>query len=272
MTNNQSIWRLIPRLHAPGFVQMAIDRWLLEQHRCGLHPPTLRFYTWSPPAISLGYHQQRWFPHWQQLMWQGQPVELVRRPTGGRAVLHQGDLTYAVVMSDPHRNRMQSYRSICEFLREGWRSLGLQLHYGGDRDYTRSPNCFETATSADLVDPNGVKLIGSAQLRREKAILQHGSIRLQPDPALFSLVFGQDLSPLNLPFVHQGEAAIDVVVEALMAAATRCFGVSFVMQPLSEVEWQAVLHDVSDIRSPQLIPEVHALENRDGVWLKPEVN
>ena len=55
-----SVWRLIPLLSASGSVQMAIDQWLLEQHLAGKHPPTLRFYTWQPTAISLGYHQRRW--------------------------------------------------------------------------------------------------------------------------------------------------------------------------------------------------------------------
>jgi lipoate---protein ligase len=271
MINNHSIWRLIPLLAAPGSVQMAIDRWLLEQHRWGGHPPTLRFYTWSPPAISLGYHQTRWFPHWEQLMWRGQPVELVRRPTGGRAVLHQGDLTYMVVISGLARSRIQSYRSICEFLIAGWRSLGVELHYGGARDYSRSYNCFETATSADLVDPTGAKLIGSAQLRQQTAILQHGSMRLEPDPALFSQVFGQDLSPLDLPF-YQRETPIDVIVEALTAAARRCWGVRFAMQPLSDAEWQMVLRDVSSTPVPQLIPEVRPEESRDGEPLKLGMN
>ncbi|HEY9649888.1 MAG TPA: lipoate--protein ligase family protein, partial [Coleofasciculaceae cyanobacterium] len=78
---------------------MAIDQWLLEQHRIGNHPPVVRFYTWASPTISLGYHQRRWPVFWQQLTWQGIPLDLVRRPTGGRAVLHQGDLTYMVVTS-----------------------------------------------------------------------------------------------------------------------------------------------------------------------------
>ncbi len=76
---------------------MAIDAWLLEQHDLGKHPPTLRFYTWEPAAISLGYHQRRWPQYWQGLTGQGQPLDMVRRPSGGRAVLHQGDLTYAVI-------------------------------------------------------------------------------------------------------------------------------------------------------------------------------
>ena len=67
---------------------MAIDRWLLQQHRAGKMPSTLRFYTWSPAAISLGYHQRDYPSFWEQLTWKGQPLDMVRRPTGGRAVLH----------------------------------------------------------------------------------------------------------------------------------------------------------------------------------------
>jgi lipoate-protein ligase A len=89
---DNSVWRLIPLVSASGSVQMAIDQWLLEQHLAGQIPPTLRFYTWQPAAISLGYHQRRWPEFWQELSWRGIPVELVRRPSGGRAVLHQGEL------------------------------------------------------------------------------------------------------------------------------------------------------------------------------------
>lgn len=132
-----SEWRFIPVINAAGSVQMSIDTWLLEQHRLGLHPPTLRFYTWSPAAISLGYHQHRYPEHWHNLIWHGEPVDLVRRPSGGRAVLHQGDLTYAVITSGLTGNRMQAYETICEFLIQGWRQLGIELHYGqagrGDR-------------------------------------------------------------------------------------------------------------------------------------------
>ncbi|HIK30921.1 MAG TPA: lipoate--protein ligase family protein [Oscillatoriales cyanobacterium M59_W2019_021] len=260
----QNLWRLIPPLSAPGPVQMAIDRWLLAQYRSGWHPPTLRFYTWSPPAISLGYHQQRWPSHWENLTWWGQPVELVRRPTGGRAVLHQGDLTYAVVTSGGGRQRMQSYRAICEFLIAGWRSLGVELHYGGEGDYTRSPDCFATATSADLVDPMGAKFVGSAQLRQGTAILQHGSMRLAQDAALFERVFGGGWTPVTLPDAVRGAGAIEVVVEALTASACQCFGASFSVQPLSEAEWQGVYRHLPCPRESQLTPEVRAGENRAG--------
>lgn len=240
MTNDH--WRLIPLLEAPGKVQMAIDFWLLEQHRQGLHPPTLRFYTWNPAAISLGYHQRRWPEFWQNLTWQGEKVELVRRPTGGRAVLHQGDLTYAVVTSEFSGSRTQVYQKICEFLIAGWRSLGVDLKYGdATRSYIHNPNCFGVATGADLVCSQNSKLIGSAQVYRGDAILQHGSMQLQTDRTLFNRVFDISLNPVKLPILLPGDALIEKAIEALVNAAERCFNVRCVARPLLEEEWQAIL-------------------------------
>lgn len=243
LNSSSKVWRLIPLLQAPGWVQMAIDAWLFEQHCQGLHPPTLRFYTWQPVAISLGYHQRQYPVHWQELSWQGSPVELVRRPTGGRAVLHQGDLTYSVVMSGLPPNRMQSYQKICEFLIEGWRSLGVDLHYGNaGRGYIHNPNCFGTATTADLVTAEGTKLIGSAQLRRGTVVLQHGSMQLNTDPDLFQQVFGTEYSGEKWYEArgteHEEES---VIMEALMAGVKHCFGVELQTQPLSDLEWQTIL-------------------------------
>jgi lipoate---protein ligase len=227
-------WRWIPPIEATGSLQMAIDAWLFEQHCLGLQPPTLRFYTWSPVAISLGYHQSQFPDFWRTLTWNHQPIDLVRRPSGGRAVLHQGDLTYAVIGSGFAESRSAAYQEICQFLIEGWRSLSVPLHYGQtERGYIHNPNCFATATGADLVTSTGVKLIGSAQLRRGNAILQHGSMRLNPDPELFQTVFG---AACEVPMLFS-EA---IVMEALTFAACRCFGVQMRQQPLSEQEWEEV--------------------------------
>jgi lipoate-protein ligase A len=238
-TANSPVWRLIPVLKAAGNVQMAIDRWLLAQHQSGQHPPTLRFYTWSPPTISLGYHQRQYPKHWQSLTWQGEKLDLVRRPTGGRAVLHQGDLTYSVISSEFTGSRIQAYQKICEFLIQGWRSLGVELHYGTDgRGYIHNPNCFGTATGADLILANGAKFIGSAQLRRGGAILQHGSMRLQPDAELFAQVFGGEyFTDVQLP----PNLDTEKIIAALMTAASDRFNMQLVVQPLSEEEWQAIL-------------------------------
>ncbi|OUL30227.1 biotin--protein ligase [Nostoc sp. T09] len=232
-------WRLIPLLEAAGNVQMAIDGWLLAQHQSGKHPPTLRFYTWSPPAISLGYHQRQYPEFWEHLIWQGQKLDVVRRPTGGRAVLHQGDLTYTVVTSGLNGARLQAYQQICEFLIQGWRSLGVELEYGTvGRGYIHNPNCFGTATGADLVLPDGAKLIGSAQLRRAGAILQHGSMRLNQDAELFAQVFGaESWTQVQLP----QSLSVEIIITALMAAASYCFDIELVVKPLSKSEWEDIL-------------------------------
>jgi lipoate---protein ligase len=249
ISRTKMTWRYLPLLDAHGPLQMAIDHWLLEQHRQGQLPPTLRFYTWSPAAISLGHHQRRWPADWHDLVWQGNSVEVVRRPTGGRAVLHQGDLTYAVITSGLSGQRQQTYAYLCEFLRLGWRSLGWQLNYGqSQRGYIHQPNCFATATAADLVLSNGYKLIGSAQVWRQGAVLQHGSIRLQPDPNLFAQMFnpspvGTDISPSaqqlaaeEMPLPNQSG-----LIAALKQAAREWFHIELIPQPLSEQEWQQVL-------------------------------
>lgn len=244
MSNNRSVWRFIPFLEASGGLQMAIDAWLLEQHSQGKHPPTLRFYTWKPATISLGYHQRSWPEFWQNLTWQGQPVELVRRPSGGRAVLHQGDLTYAVVTSRLPKRRLEAYQTVCKFLIEGWGQLGFPLVYGSaGRGYIHNPNCFETATGADLILPDGSKLIGSAQLRRDNAILQHGSMRLEPDIELHRRVFGINSVPSIVQRFNSVDSDSDVknlVITALVRAACECFNIDLQTQPLLNHEWQAI--------------------------------
>lgn len=247
---SSSSWRFIPCLVASGAVQMAIDEWLLEQHLMGLHPPTLRFYTWSPVAISLGYNQHKFPKFWQGLYWQNQPIDIVRRPTGGRAVLHQGDLTYSVIISGLNGDRLQDYQTICEFLIQGWKRLGLELHYGlAGRNYINNANCFATATGADLVSVDGAKFIGSAQLRRGNAILQHGSMRLYPDVQLFEQVFGEMQTMVNLvklPLLADKNILVDknillsTIIENLCAAAIECYGIKLISQPLSETEWQII--------------------------------
>ncbi|MGI0494690.1 lipoate--protein ligase family protein [Alkalinema pantanalense CENA528] len=239
-------WRLIPLLCADGKTQMAIDLYFLTRHALGHHPPVLRFYTWSPPTLSLGYHQHSYPEAWNHLIWQGQPIDLVRRPTGGRAVLHQGDLTYAVIASGFATNRMESYQQICQFLMQGLSTIGIELHYGtAGRGYIQNPNCFGTATAADLVMSDGSKLIGSAQARKENAILQHGSLRLNPDRALFTTVFGA--TDLHLPTLSPEQQDIDRVINALTQAAIDCFGIDLIMQPLTVEEQQEIQNITSSV-------------------------
>lgn len=234
---------------------MAIDRYLLEQHQQG-HPPTLRFYTWQPAAISLGYHQQDYPSAWHNLTWQGKPLDLVRRPTGGQAVLHQGDLTYAIITSIPPGKRLEVYKQICQFLILGWRSLGVNLDYGkATKEYIQQANCFATATGADLITATGNKVIGSAQLRRRKTVLQHGSMILDTDPQIYQQVFATDLKQnlagalLKLKNRSTTSAQDDLtarIIESLIQAAIAIFKIDLVEQPLSTTEWQDIANLKND--------------------------
>lgn len=230
-------WRLIPLSDGTGVEQMSIDNWLLTQHSLGLQPSCLRFYTWESPTISLGYHQHQFPDHWNNLEYKGQKVDLVRRPTGGRAVLHQGDLTYSLVTSGLKGSRRDMYRQLCQFLITGCKGLGVELGFGtAGRGYIKNPNCFGTSTAADLVTSGGYKLIGSAQVYREGCILQHGSVRLNQDSVLFEAVFGEDTSASQQPNVDSRQ-----LIDSLVDAARNDFKISFEHQALTPTEIRAAM-------------------------------
>jgi lipoate---protein ligase len=215
---------------------MAIDRWLFEQCHKGLQPPMLRFYTWFPAAISLGHHQRQWPSHWQGIQWHDRPLDIVRRPTGGRAVLHCGDLTYSIILTQQSGHRRETYEYICGFLIQGLKSLGVELQFGrAGRGYQRQVNCFESATNADLIGLQGEKLIGSAQVWHGQTVLQHGSIQLNSDSALYKQVFGE--TELALQNTH---LSLDATLNALAQAAEDYFEQTFVAQPLTPEEWDAI--------------------------------
>jgi lipoate-protein ligase A len=211
--------RWISPLHLSGCWQMAIDEWLLDRavrsSRVDAPSPlaALRFYTWSRPTLSLGFHQRHLHPRWSELARRGE-VLLVRRPSGGRAVLHAGELTYALVWPQAPARRREAYRSACAWLQQGFADLGLPLRFGAEVADPLHPSCFAASTAADLVHREGGKRIGSAQLWRRGVLLQHGSILLRPDAALWRRVLDEDppriealgLSPQRLIGVLQESA------------------------------------------------------------------
>lgn len=187
-------WRLIEDGAAPGAWNMAVDTALLEAARRDLTPPTLRLYGWSRPTLSLGRHQDlragidHAFRH-------RRGIDLVRRPTGGRAVLHDQEVTYSIVLpaalgrgagvGEVYRNLSGALLAgLSELLPPGvhasdncqWPIDYLQLNI----DKRRLPglaSCFATAAGGDGLTGAG-KLVGSAQARRGGAVLQHGSVLL----------------------------------------------------------------------------------------------
>jgi len=212
--------RWIPPLHLSGSWQMAIDEWLLDRavrlrHSCAAAPgdgATLRFYSWSRPCLSLGFHQQRLESGWLELARRGE-LELVRRPSGGRAVLHAEELTYALVWPDAPARRREAYGAACAWLQEGFAALGLPLGFGADGPDPDHPSCFASSTAADLVQRDGGKRIGSAQLWRRGVLLQHGSILMAVDADLWWRVLAEPPPPL-VPLPWSREELIDGLSQA----------------------------------------------------------
>ena len=179
-------WRLIieesPR---SGAANMAIDEAIAEAAADGAVPPSLRFYRWHLPTVSLGRHQKAADVDEAQLTAHG--YDLVRRTTGGRAILHTDELTYSVAgaITEPLMagGVMDAYLRFSNGLLSGLEVLGLAANKAGAR--TRAPRdlsavCFE-APSAYEITAGGLKLMGSAQSRRKGYVLQHGSLPLWGD-------------------------------------------------------------------------------------------
>ena len=184
-------WRLIRSEPADGAWNMAVDEAMLEAGVAGLIPPTLRFYAWQPAAVSLGFFQ----PlddriDLAQIAARG--FGLVRRPSGGRAILHQDELTYSVVVAEgliaDGRSVMGSYRTLSRGIEAGLGRLGLGAELADRVAPERMKAqglptvCFAKAAKCDMTVA-GRKIVGSAQTRRRGVIMQHGSVPIHMDPA-----------------------------------------------------------------------------------------
>lgn len=177
-----AVWRLIDDLHRPlgAAQQMTTDEALLGDVISG-GASTLRWYRWQRPTLSLGRFQAGSDVDEEACRARG--VEIVRRPTGGRALLHGSDLTYCVVMPRPpgRDGTVEAlYGWIARGLMAGLARLGVEAevaHHVGDT----AAACFASQRGSDL-RVGGRKLVGSAQVHREGAVLQHGSLLLhRPD-------------------------------------------------------------------------------------------
>lgn len=175
-------WRLIVDGAADGATNMAVDEAILHTVAAG-QSPTLRFYQWHPAAISLGYTQSAALISPQL---NKSNIDVVRRITGGRTVLHQHELTYMIcIPAHDWRVRdgvLASYRRISSGLAAGLRQLGVTLDaVAADvRAGSQSAACFDQPSASEIV-VGGRKLVGSAQARKRGVVLQHGSIPLYGD-------------------------------------------------------------------------------------------
>lgn len=197
-------FRLLVTEPADGAFNMALDEALLLGRLAGAAPPTLRFFAWEPASISLGYGQP--LDHRIDTAAAGAlGIGLVRRPTGGSAILHEGptlELTYSVVACagdfDGAADLLETYRWIGAALAAGINRIGapVEMVPVQPSDPTAMPTfCFARTGSYEL-EIGGLKVVGSAQRRQGAGFLQHGAVMLGAAPERLRAVFPAERDPL----------------------------------------------------------------------------
>lgn len=188
---SKPIWYFINSGACSPSFNMALDEALLDWHSVGDIPPVVRFYEWNPATLSIGYFQAvEKEINMDQVA--NHQLGFVRRPTGGRGVLHEHELTYSIIVREDYPNMpatvTEAYRVLSEGLLIGFQELGLDAYFSvpdteekkNDLKNPKSAVCFDAPSWYELV-VEGKKVAGSAQTRQKGVILQHGAILLDLD-------------------------------------------------------------------------------------------
>ena len=206
-------WRLLITPSARGAWNMAVDEAILEHIGSGASIPTLRLYAWDPPCLSLGHAQPFADVGMERLGQHG--WEVVRRATGGRAILHTDELTYSVIApADEPRvegSVLESYNRLAQALLRAVQNLDIPVEMKEGKaaeSATPNPVCFEVPSTYEIT-VNGKKLIGSAQARKKDGVLQHGSLPLTGD-----------LTRICQALVFPNEPARELAAQRLLERAT----------------------------------------------------
>jgi len=242
-------WRLLLDGDLPGARNMARDVAILEAVDAGDVAPTLRFYGWAPPCLSLGRHQGVEAADLEFCREHG--VDVVRRPTGGRALLHHLELTYSLIapLGDDllPRHLQDAYRRICEPLVDACRHLGIEAELTPGEVNLQLPSpastvpCFQAPAGGEVV-VGGRKLIGSAMRAHGNAILQHGAILLDWDSKLQAGALGLSddrfLRPTITTLAEQLGTSPDrtTLETTLVEAFSTAFDVTFEAGELTDIE------------------------------------
>ena len=191
-------WRLVLDPPMPGKENMERDLEIMEEVATGESAPCLRLYRWSPPAVSLGYFQDA-----NEVIdlaaCREAGIDVVRRPTGGRVVLHHDELTYSIIVPEIHPfidqgGVLDAYRSISRGIVTAFNLLGITVSLAPEEKSQAGltpGSCFDTP-SAYEIQVDGKKVVGSAQLRRDGIVLQHGTILFKLPTELYRKVLNKD--------------------------------------------------------------------------------
>ena len=201
----------------PGKTNMALDT-VLGEHSAKVREPILRIYSWERPTLSIGRHQRAF----------ESPFECVRRPTGGRAVLHWKEITYSVVFpkgSEEFKlSVLQLYRKISEIFLKAFRDLGLDVKMSKGWGSLKSESCFSSSARYELT-LNGKKFLGSAQMRTSSYVLQHGSIILEYPRDLLKFLGWKDEKAIGILEVQK--VGIRRIVDSILRSFDEVYGLDW---------------------------------------------
>ena len=189
-----------------GQKNMQIDNDLLDMAiKEKIDYPIMRLYGWNPPCVSVGRNQSEDFLDKQLL--KRKNIDIVRRLTGGRALLHDDEITYSYVCPVSYLKNgehvISSYKEISQIFIDKFKQLGIELNFGTSKPVkTGFDYCMMISTGADLCY-KGKKLIGSAQCRKQGYILQHGSILFDYDKQLLKEIFKQDFNSEEITSIRE---------------------------------------------------------------------
>lgn len=245
-TSGAPRWRLVETPPAPGAWNMAVDQALADGVQAG-GPPVLRVYRWRPPCLSLGRNQPT--DGYDRDEIRRRALDVVRRPTGGRAVLHHRELTYSVTVREGALGGPRdAYAAVNRALVAGLRRLGVdaRVHAGGTG---RAPlpslaPCFEVPVEGE-VTAGGRKLVGSAQRTEDGVLLQHGSLPIEDDQGAVAALLRREARsapappPATLAALLGGAPAWDTLVEALAAGWRDALGVGLGEDGMTDEERSA---------------------------------
>jgi len=247
--SNQT-WRLLLDSASSGAWNMAVDQTLWEEVSSGKSAPILRFYRWEPFCLSLGRLQKTLPPAVVQRQdGERTDFDLVRRPTGGRAVWHGNEITYSICLAlkdlpEDSRSVNGAYSWLSRGFLRGLQDLGLKVELSSQNVKADGPNCFAATAACDFV-ANGKKLIGAAQGRNDYAILQHGSILLSIDNSKWRELAGggmEGATSIEALVQEQGGDFSDSIwsreniIDALQQGFNRELGMSFEKSSMFEEE------------------------------------
>jgi len=216
-------WRLVDSGDCGAALNMALDEAIATSVQRGDSPPTLRVYGWDSPSVTIGVFQRADDIDHEYCVEHGIPV--VRRPTGGRAILHAVEITYS--LSAPYTahpgfgSLRSSYSTIAGVFLEAFRHVGMEVFMKDRRERGRvlsgTPHCFESVSYGEIV-AGGHKIMGSAQKRSAWGFLQQGSIPFSVPADIYEMIFGN-----GPPAAQISSLCPDVSREKLKAAIIHAF-------------------------------------------------